>query len=267
MYHSSLGLLHLGWVLFTFAVRERVVYFVTITLMLPVYGWEFTVQYGMRTPVLKEYAAFQDHANYFVQDLSSPVLEQALTFIILALLSTSVSSFKMSYTHNQDSLLVGLFKERIADRKASIFWRFMYLGLKHLQVLVLVALYVNGSGNLNSARNLGFMVFFTVYTASEKLYRRTNVLLIIFISFFIFGQYYFSLTIYRYIDNAKMMRRLQWMNMYENKKQLEEWSEEKTVYFRHKPYMLDYFVLLLMAALNLVNQLYNDKKDSKALRA
>lgn len=97
MYHSSLGLFHLGWVLFTFVVHERLVYFVTIVLMLPVYGWEFVVQYGMRTPGLKKNKMFQENKQYFVYPMESPVLEQSLTFIILTLLSTSVSCFKLTY--------------------------------------------------------------------------------------------------------------------------------------------------------------------------
>lgn len=150
------------------------------------------------------------------------------------------------------------FKSRIEDKNASLIWSMLYLGMRHLQVLVLVCLYVNGSNKLNSARNLGFMVFFTVYTASEWLYRRTNVALTVFISFFIFGQYYFSLTVFRYTDNAKLMKTLAWMNMYEPEK-LKHWDSDHSIYFRHTPYALDYAVLLLMTVLNVVNSMYRGK--------
>lgn len=47
--------------------------------------------------------------------------------------------------------------------------------------------------NLKSLRNLGYMVFFVVYTAYENIYRKTSKLLILFMSFFIMVRYYTSL--------------------------------------------------------------------------
>jgi hypothetical protein len=37
------------------------------------------------------------------------------------------------------------------------------------------------------------MVFFVIYTAYEEAYRKSSKLLILYISSFIFGQYFFSL--------------------------------------------------------------------------
>ena len=47
--------------------------------------------------------------------------------------------------------------------------------------------------NLKSLRNLGYMVFFVIYTAYENIYRKTSKLLIVFMSFFILMRYYSSL--------------------------------------------------------------------------
>jgi hypothetical protein len=58
---------------------------------------------------------------------------------------------------------------------------------------VLVILFINGAGQLNNLRNLGFMIFFIVYSASEEAYRKTSNLLVIFLAYFIVGQYAFSL--------------------------------------------------------------------------
>lgn len=54
-------------------------------------------------------------------------------------------------------------------------------------------MFLKGISNINNIKNLGFMIFFVVYTAYEEIYRKTSVLLIIFISFFIAVQYYYSL--------------------------------------------------------------------------
>ena len=92
-----------------------------------------------------------------------------------------------------------ILKSKINDRNSSVFWPLLFRMLRHLQILVLICLFIKGSAEMNQLRNLGFMIFFAVYTASESLYRHTNKLLIVFNAFFIFGQYYFSLTYFRYV--------------------------------------------------------------------
>lgn len=94
--------------------------------------------------------------------------------------------------------------------------------MRYLHYIVLLVLFWDGK-NINQLRNLGFMCFFTVYVSSESLYRKTSVLLNIFIAFFIFGQYYFSLTYYRWYGNKPLMETLKYMNMYEEGK-IVEWD-------------------------------------------
>ena len=43
LYHSSIGLFHLFFVLMTFVINEQVVFFIAVSLMMPVYAWEFSV--------------------------------------------------------------------------------------------------------------------------------------------------------------------------------------------------------------------------------
>jgi len=59
------------------------------------------------------------------------------------------------------------------------------------------------------------MIFFVAYTASEALYRRTSKALVYFIIAFIYGQYYFSLNYHKYKDNEKLMKTLEWLNLFE----------------------------------------------------
>ena len=127
--------------------------------------------------------------------------------------------------------------------------------MKYLQIAVLVCLFIAGTKQLNKFRNLGFMIFFAVYTANESLYRSTSGLLTIYISFFIFGQYYYSLTYYRYEKNERLMERLEWLNMFEKEK-FTPWTNDTSIYFRHTPYAVDMAVLLVMASLNIISTMY-----------
>jgi hypothetical protein len=68
---------------------------------------------------------------------------------------------------------VRIFNEKIRDKNSNIMYNVMFFVLRHVQSIVLLALFVRGREDLNSLRNLGFMIFFVVYTASEALYRKT----------------------------------------------------------------------------------------------
>jgi hypothetical protein len=103
------------------------------------------------------------------------------------------------------------------------------------------------------------MLFFVIYSTYESAYRRTGKLLTVFVSFFIFGQYLFSLVYRNFLDNKTRMTQLEWLNMYEKSK-LPTWQEGDSIYFRHTPKKFDLFVLLLTCMLNSINLLYSDKK-------
>ena len=71
--------------------------------------------------------------------------------------------------------------------------RVCFFVLKHIQKVVLLTLFFAGSDDLNNFQNLCYMTFFVVYTSSERIYRKTSMFLVLFISFIIFGQYFVSL--------------------------------------------------------------------------
>ena len=102
MYHSSLGMFHLSWVLASFLIHERAIFFFSCVVMLPLYGWEFLIQYGMRTPALGEIDFFKSKGVYFVEDMKYPVAEQGITYLILALLFMCIGCLKMTFQHDQD---------------------------------------------------------------------------------------------------------------------------------------------------------------------
>jgi hypothetical protein len=117
--------------------------------------------------------------------------------------------------------------------------------LKYIQTLVLVALFVNGSNELNNLRNIGYMAFFVIYTTSEYLYRTTSKALTVFIAFFILGQYYFSLTYMLYEEDPHLMKQLRWLNLYVESSR-PHWQRSDSIYFRHTPYGYDWVVLILL---------------------
>jgi hypothetical protein len=92
--------------------------------------------------------------------------------------------------------------------------------LPYIQIIVLVILFGRGVQNPDTLHNLGFILFFVVYTAYIKVYRKTSVLLILFIGFFILGQYFTSLFykwIYAEPVNLVWIDRLYKMNMFPRK--------------------------------------------------
>jgi hypothetical protein len=121
--------------------------------------------------------------------------------MIVALLCASISCYKISVDIDQNAKFVQIFKDKIKDKNSNILYNVMFFLLRHIQSVVLLALFVRGREDLNSLRNLGFMIFFVVYTASEALYRKTQKVLVIFLSGFILGQYYYSLVYLRYTEN------------------------------------------------------------------
>ena len=101
------------------------------------------------------------------------------------------------------------------------------------------------------------MILFTVFISSEYLYRKTSIFLNLIASFFILGQYYFSLNYKSYIGDKLLMEKLEWLNMYDKDK-LNQWNDSDDVYFRFKPYPLDFLVLILASILNMINILFKD---------
>jgi hypothetical protein len=92
-----------------------------------------------------------------------------------------------------------LFKKRL-NKDCSVAWSLTYICFRYLHYLVLLFLFVYGK-DINQLRNLGFMCFFTIFVAFDWLYRKYMWVLSLFIAFFLFGQYYFSMTYFRWLDD------------------------------------------------------------------
>ena len=142
-----------------------------------------------------------------------PIFEKILYFIILGHLFLLLSCMKLVQDHRQETLLKNFMYRKIKEGK-SIGWNFLYFFFKYVQCIVLVILFINGAGKLNNFRNLGFMIFFIVYSASEEAYRKTGNLLVIFLSYFIVAQYAFSL-VYLDFKGDSAYDELKWYGFYE----------------------------------------------------
>lgn len=123
---------------------------------------------------------------------------------------------------------------------------------------MLVILFINGAGQLNNLRNLGFMIFFIVYSASEEAYRKTSSLLVIFLSYFILGQYAFSLVYLEYKGEGSYDT-YKWFGLYELSGP--NWRLGDEIYFRHTPWTFYWVVLVLMAILKAINQIFLDSSE------
>lgn len=258
MYHDGTSLLHLAWVLLSFIFPLQITLFVSFVVMLPFYTFEFVMVYGLRIPIVKDKFFFQKYGSLFDWEMKIPILEQTLYFVILTNFFMMISAFKLTFQSDQNVYLINSLTSKIEDKNSSRFWKLLFFVLKNIQQGVLILLFLNGANNLNHFDNLGFILFFVVYTTSEWLYRKTCKLLTIFISFFILGQYYFSLRYKVYMEDPVLARRMEWLNFYQTEKQV-AWTPGSSIYFRHTPYPFFWFLLILMSLLNLINVLYVDK--------
>jgi hypothetical protein len=82
--------------------------------------------------------------------------------------------------------MLNFFKVACIDPSYSKLWRVCFFSLKYLQNIVLLTLFFNGVSDINNIKNLAFMIFFVVFTAYEKLYRKFAFILTISICIPIF---------------------------------------------------------------------------------
>lgn len=211
MYHSSQSIIHLTWVLFTFLLPENIYLLLAITSYLPLMLWEFIFVYAIKIPIVQETKFVKFLGQYYVWDMKSELLERLLMFTTLSIFSMQISSyyFRLSLPKNENYAFK-FFNSRCLDPQYSIMYKFAFLCLKHVQALVLFVLFYSGTGEINTFKNLSFMIFFVIFTAYEDFYRKYNKLLTLFVSSIILIQYSFSLYYKLVLQDKSMMRMLRW---------------------------------------------------------
>lgn len=109
------------------------------------------------------------------------------------------------------------------------------------------------------------MLFFAVFLYNEEYYRKSSKVLVVFMSFFVLSQYYYSLKYMIISKNKIINERCLWFKMYD-KKDMPDWKVGSSLYFRHTPYPFQWFILISMSILNSINQLYSDKNETTKMQ-
>jgi hypothetical protein len=133
-----------------------------------------------------------------------------------------------------------------------------------VQWVVLFVLFFSGTGEINTLKNLSFMIFFVIFTAYEDFYRKYNKLLTLFVSGIILTQYIFSLYYKLVLEDKPLMSRLKWLMFFPTENSIEnpfQVRDYNSFYFNVKPHISEWMVLILMGFLSEVNEIFKDKKE------
>jgi len=108
-------------------------------------------------------------------------------FLTLGCFFMMISCLRVLDKQSSENQLLVFFKKRCTDERFSDLWKVGFYFMKYVQFFMLVYLFSSGYRSLNNFKNLGYMVFFVVYSAYEEIYRKTSILLLLFLSYFILG--------------------------------------------------------------------------------
>jgi len=191
-YHSSYGLFNLIWVLLSFVLTTNNTFFFSIVVMIPILTWQFIFIYASRVPKIKQTSFFTNYGKYFRFHMKFQIIEQFFMISILLVFYMMISTYMRRLDNpNMENGLIRFFRTRI--RAKQLRWIWVFFSCRFTHVVILIYLFQRGVENLDCLNNLGYMVFFVIYTAYEGVYRQTGGVLIFFTSMFILIQYYMSL--------------------------------------------------------------------------
>lgn len=109
---------------------------------------------------------------------------------------------KISLGNERNKMLVFFERKCLENHTGfSNIWKYIFFSMRYIQAMMLAFLFIRGfSTSINNLQNLGYMIFFVIYTAYESIYRRSSKLLCLFTAAFIVMQYYGSLSWRLYQD-------------------------------------------------------------------
>lgn len=190
-YHSYESLFHLTWLLFSFILPIKGVFFVSIYFMLPCMVIEYMIVYIAYIPYIANAGVISrllpyDHL-YF--ELKFPGLELLLTYIVILMFCMMIPGKKLL---NSKSLEIKCFiLNKMESKESNVLWKLLFYLMQYLHLIILIVMMVIGIKE--SMQGICFMILFIIYSSSTTLYRKSAVLLVILISYFIWGQYFFTL--------------------------------------------------------------------------
>jgi hypothetical protein len=181
--------------------------------MVPIYSFEFIMIYGSHIYLVGDTEFFQRYPMFHWK-MPNQTLEQLLFYIIMSNFFMMYSAYLLTYQYNQDTLITGKIKKLMTSQTSNIMWKFSFWILKYIQSIVFIILLYNSYSHLNHFANLMYMLFFVIYTANIRLYRKTSLSIIVFFSYLIFIQYYYSLNYRNMIDDTDKMYTYSWWGFY-----------------------------------------------------
>jgi len=188
-------------------------------------------------------------------------------FVTLILFWMMISCYKICQdaSKNSQHSMLSFMKKRLTDPRYSSTWKLVFFGMRYVQAIVLLLLFYSGMEKINNFQNLGFMLFFLLFTAYEDLYRRFGFLLSIFISIFIVGQYTFSFVFPYFMDDQKKMERFQWWGLIPIDDKITDPFEfnqkANSFYAKLEPSKFNWCVLVMMSMLNGINKMFSEKEE------
>lgn len=182
--------------------------------MIPCYSAEFFFVYGSQIKKFTETVFFKTYGTYFEWTMKQPALEQLLYYAILSNFCMMYSAFYHTISVDPNKQFVERFHARIYSPNSSPLWNFVFYIFKYSHSIVLLGLFINGRKNIDEFHSLGFILLLVIYTSYVSIYRRTSWILTIFTSFFIFGNYYFSLRYMTFVKDKNIMFRMLWLGLF-----------------------------------------------------
>jgi hypothetical protein len=178
----------LTWLLLSFILPLMLVFYLVIYLIFPFYLVFYFGIYLANTPSLA--GSFdKGWASAFNFKMAIPPLELFCLFMLLCIFGLMIPG-KDRYAENQSFIKDTLFK-KFRDEKSNVSWKILFFILINIQYMALFLLFIIGISDVN-LYHTGLIFFFIVYMASSTCYRKTSILLVMFGSFFIWGQYFWT---------------------------------------------------------------------------
>jgi len=142
-------------------------------------------------------------------------------------------------------------------------WKFTLWPLRRIHIIIFIILFVvatNNMSKLDHFMNLGFIFFVSAYITFDRVYRKTGIVLLIFMSWFIISSYYYSLNYHIIEINPKTKKSCEWWGMWSSDNN-PDWKHGSSVYFRCAPSAKIWILLIVFKQLNVINVLFSDQGE------
>jgi len=158
-----------------------------------------------------------------------------------------------------------MYKKKLISSHTNILWKLTLYPLRRFHYLILFTLFILATRDmkdLNSFMNLGFIFFFAAYITFDRFYRLTSKSLLLFMSYFIIAQYYYSLNYHLF--SRDLANKCEWYGLW-SKSYEPNWKYGSGVYFNYAPDPRVWIFLIIFKLLNMINVLFSDRKEVSKL--